>query len=69
MRAVVNCRVCELETALQLFVVTICKCLVNPITNSNPSRVTHLTSCGELCFVCRMLKTRFGFAYSVTCCC
>jgi hypothetical protein len=34
-RAVVNCRVCELAIALKLLVVTICKCSVNPITNPN----------------------------------
>jgi hypothetical protein len=33
--AVVNCRVCELAIALQLVVVTICKCAVNSIINSN----------------------------------
>jgi hypothetical protein len=40
-RAVVNCRVCELATALWLLLVTFCKSSVNPITNPNPSRVTH----------------------------
>jgi hypothetical protein len=35
-RAVVNCRVCELAKALYLLVVTICKCSINPITNPNP---------------------------------
>jgi hypothetical protein len=35
-RAVVHCRMCEIETALYLRVVTICKCSINPITNSNP---------------------------------
>jgi hypothetical protein len=38
--AVVNRRVCELETALQFLVVMICKCSINPITNPNPSTVT-----------------------------
>jgi hypothetical protein len=31
-----NCRVCELGIVLQLLVVTICKCSINPITNPNP---------------------------------
>jgi hypothetical protein len=35
-RAVVNCIVCELAIALQLLVVTICKCSINAITNPNP---------------------------------
>jgi hypothetical protein len=35
-RAVVNCRVCELALALQLLVVMIGKCSVSPITNPNP---------------------------------
>jgi hypothetical protein len=35
-RVVVNCRVCELATALYLLVVTICKCSINPITDPNP---------------------------------
>jgi hypothetical protein len=34
--AVVNCRMCELALALQLHVVMISKCSVNPITNPNP---------------------------------
>jgi hypothetical protein len=36
MRAVVNCRVCELAIALQLLVVTIHKRSINPIANPNP---------------------------------
>jgi hypothetical protein len=44
MRAVVNCRVCELAIALQLLVVTICKCSVNPITNPNPVYSHFITS-------------------------
>jgi hypothetical protein len=35
-RAVMNCRVCELTLALQLFLITFCKRLINPITNPNP---------------------------------
>jgi hypothetical protein len=35
-RAVVNCRVCELTIVLQLLVVTICKWSINPVTNPNP---------------------------------
>jgi ribosomal protein L37AE/L43A len=35
-RAVANCRVCELAIALQLLVVMVWKCSVNPITNPNP---------------------------------
>jgi hypothetical protein len=31
----VNCRVCVLAIALQLLVVTICKCIINPSTNPN----------------------------------
>jgi hypothetical protein len=34
--AVVNSSVCELPEALYLLVVTICKCLINLITNPNP---------------------------------
>jgi hypothetical protein len=34
--AVVNCRVCGSAIALDLFVVTICKCSIIPITNPNP---------------------------------
>jgi hypothetical protein len=34
--AVVDCRVCELAVALELIVVTLCKSLINPITNPNP---------------------------------
>jgi hypothetical protein len=34
-RAVVNCRVCELAIVLELLVFTICKCSINPITNPN----------------------------------
>jgi hypothetical protein len=34
--AVVNCKMCELAIALQLLVVTICKCSINTITNPNP---------------------------------
>jgi hypothetical protein len=34
--AVVNCRVCELAIALQLFIVMICRCSTNAITNPNP---------------------------------
>jgi hypothetical protein len=40
-RAVVNCRVCELAIALWLLVVMICKLSINPITNPNPSIITH----------------------------
>jgi hypothetical protein len=43
-RAVVDCRVCELVTALQLLVVTICKCSVNPITIPNPI-YSHTNTC------------------------
>jgi hypothetical protein len=35
-RTVVTCRVCESAVALELLVVTICKCSRNPITNPNP---------------------------------
>jgi hypothetical protein len=35
-RAVGNCRVCELAITLQVLVVTFCKVSVNPITNPNP---------------------------------
>jgi hypothetical protein len=35
-RAEVNSGMCELATALQLHVVTICKCSINPITDTNP---------------------------------
>jgi hypothetical protein len=35
-RAVVNCRVCELAIALWLLLFTIYKCSGNPITNPNP---------------------------------
>jgi hypothetical protein len=35
-RALVNCRVGELARVLYLFVITICKCSVNPIINPNP---------------------------------
>jgi hypothetical protein len=35
--AVVNCGVCELTIALQLLVITISKCSINPITNPNPA--------------------------------
>jgi hypothetical protein len=35
-RAVVNCRVCEIAITLQLLVVTFRKSSINPITNSNP---------------------------------
>jgi hypothetical protein len=35
-RAVVNCRVCELAIALWLLVVTTCKCSINPIASQNP---------------------------------
>jgi hypothetical protein len=41
-RAVVNCRVRKLATALQLLVVTICKCSINPITNPNSSTIIHV---------------------------
>jgi hypothetical protein len=34
--AVVNCRVCELVIVLELLVVTICECSINPIINPNP---------------------------------
>jgi hypothetical protein len=36
MRAVVNCRVCELAIALWLILVTICKSPTHPIKNPNP---------------------------------
>jgi hypothetical protein len=39
-RAVENCRACQLATALQLLAVMICKCSMYPITNPNPSVVT-----------------------------
>jgi hypothetical protein len=42
-RIVINCTVCELTIALQLLVITIRKCSVNPITNPNPSTVTRVT--------------------------
>jgi hypothetical protein len=35
-RAVVNCRVCELAIAPKLLVVAICKCSMNPVTNPQP---------------------------------
>jgi hypothetical protein len=35
MHSVVNYRVGELAIALQLFVATFCKCLINPITHPN----------------------------------
>jgi hypothetical protein len=35
-RAVVNCRVCDLATVLYLIEVTICNCSINPLTNPNP---------------------------------
>jgi hypothetical protein len=44
LRAVVNCRVCELPIALYLPVVTICKCSINPITNPNPV-YSHTHTC------------------------
>jgi hypothetical protein len=40
-RAVVNCRVCELAIELLFLVVTICKCSINPITDQILSVVTH----------------------------
>jgi hypothetical protein len=36
MRSVVNCTVCESAIALELLVVTICKIVINPITNPDP---------------------------------
>jgi hypothetical protein len=36
LQAALNFIVCELAIALQLRVVTICKCSINPITNPNP---------------------------------
>jgi hypothetical protein len=35
-RAVVNCRLCELKIALQLLVVTFCNCIIQPIIDPNP---------------------------------
>jgi hypothetical protein len=34
--AVVNCRVWEIPISLELIVVMICKCSINPVTNQNP---------------------------------
>jgi hypothetical protein len=55
-RAVVNCRVCELAITLQLCVVMICMCSINPITNPNPVcshsyrwQYFHLTKIIVLC--------------------
>jgi hypothetical protein len=46
LRAVVNCRACELAIALSLLVVTTCKCSVNPITNPTPYIVhIHENTC------------------------
>jgi hypothetical protein len=44
-RALVNCRVCELAIMLLLVVLTICKCSINPITNPNSacSHFIHVT--------------------------
>jgi hypothetical protein len=39
--AVLNCRVCELVIALQLLVVMIYKCSINPLSIQTPSIVTH----------------------------
>jgi hypothetical protein len=35
-RAVMNCKVCELAIASELLVVTICKSPIDPITNPSP---------------------------------
>jgi hypothetical protein len=45
MRAVVNCRVCELDIALYLLVVTICKCSIIqlPIQTSSIVTLKHVT--------------------------
>jgi hypothetical protein len=44
-RVVVSWTACELATALRLFVVAICRCSINPITNPNPeySHSIHVT--------------------------
>jgi hypothetical protein len=42
MRAIVNCKVCELVIAVQFFVVTVCKCPINAVTIRNPVS-SHLT--------------------------
>jgi hypothetical protein len=44
--AVVNCKVCELVTALQSLVLISCvhKCWINPITNPNPVYSHSITS-------------------------
>jgi hypothetical protein len=36
LRPLVNCIKCELAIALEIFLLTICKCSINPITNTNP---------------------------------
>jgi hypothetical protein len=35
-REIVNCKECEIRIALQLILVTICKCSINQVTNRNP---------------------------------
>jgi hypothetical protein len=45
--AVVNCRLLELAIALQLLVITTCKCSINPVANPNSvySYSVHVTIC------------------------
>jgi hypothetical protein len=33
---VVDCRVCEIAIALEFITITICKKLINPVSNANP---------------------------------
>jgi hypothetical protein len=58
MRAVMNCRVCELAIAPQLLVVAISKYSVNPITNPNLSIVTHMRDNIVTCSTVAMQRSR-----------
>jgi hypothetical protein len=65
-RLSVNCKVCELAIALQLFVVTSCvyKCSINQITNPNPV-YSHINTRNNI-FFWLVTYTRCQYRLSTT---